>query len=172
MLWPVLDHIFQLGLRYDNSEEAVRQRQEFLVQQRFGISDIVESCKRTKIDASDLGMTEIRLRNIIEQLQLHPTIRELIFTGGNSKNGPEYLFRKQLKQHGLQLDCLDNSVPRIHHFLFDSRMITTTSLTSPSNAANRAIGSNELYKRRKKNDPTYTTFEFRIEQYRRVFKSA
>jgi hypothetical protein len=46
---------------------------------------------------------------------------------------------------------------------------TTISLTSPSNAANRAIGSSALYKRRKTENPSYTTFDFRVDQYGKVF---
>lgn len=169
MLWPVLNEIFHLGLRFDNSQEAVKERQDFLLREKLGICDIVESCKRSKIDASDLGMTEIRLRNIMQQLQLHPTIKTLIFTGGNPKNGPEYLFRRQLKTHGLKLQPVSTDVPRVHRFTFLNREYTTISLTSPSNAANRAIGSSILYKKRKKENPSYTTFDFRVEQYHKVF---
>lgn len=168
-LWPVLSEIFQLGLRYDNSPAAVQERQEFLVREKIGICDIVQSCRRNKIDASDLGMTEIRLRNLVAQLQLHPTVKTLIFTGGNSKNGPEYLFRRHLKGYGLKLYPISLIIPRAHQFILDNRVYTTISLTSPSNAANLAIGSSALYKKRKKDDPDYTTFDFRIEQYRRVF---
>jgi G:T/U-mismatch repair DNA glycosylase len=171
MLWPVLDSIFQLSLRYDNSEQAVRQRQDFLVREKMGICDIVESCGREKINASDLGMKDIRLRDILGQLHLHPTIHTLIFTGGNSKNGPEYLFRRQLKKFGLRLDCVNSEVPRVHRFTFENREVTTISLTSPSNAANRAIGSSGLYKRLKQENPAYTTLQFRVDQYLKVFMS-
>ncbi len=169
MLWPVLDKIFNLGLHYNNSREAVNERQEFLIHKKLGICDIVESCRRSKIDASDLGMAEIRLRNILQQLQLHPTIETLIFTGGNTKNGPEYLFRRQLKAFGLKLRCVSNEVPREHQFTFLKKVYTTISLTSPSNAANRAIGGNLLYKQCKLEDNSYTTFDFRVDQYRKVF---
>jgi G:T/U-mismatch repair DNA glycosylase len=169
MLWPVLDEIFNLRLHYDNSWEAVKQRQDFLMREKLGICDIVESCRRSKVDASDLGMADIRLRNILQQLQLHPTIETLIFTGGNTKNGPEYLFRRQLKVLGLKLRRVSNDVPRKHQFTFYKRIYSTVSLTSPSNAANRAIGSNLLYKQRKREDASYTTFNFRVDQYRQVF---
>jgi len=171
MLWPVLNEIFQLGLRFDNSLEAVKERQDFLIREKIGICDIVESCKRSKIDASDIGMTEIRLRNIVQQLELYSSIKTLIFTGGRPKNGPEYLFRKQLKVYNLKLHPVDNTIPRVHLFSFQDKVYMTISLTSPSNAANRAIGSNELYKRRKRENPAYTTFDFRVEQYRKVFLS-
>jgi hypothetical protein len=176
MLWPVLDEIFHLALRYDNSRQAVSERQDFLIRQKIGICDIVESCRRSKIDASDLGMMDIRQRNILQQLELHPTLTTLIFTGGNSKNGPEYLFRRQLKANAaaygvsaLHLDCVDSDVPRKHQFTLGNRTYTTVSLTSPSNAANRAIGSSALYKRCKSTHPSYSTFDFRVDQYRQVF---
>ena len=173
-LWPVLSEIFQLKLRYDNSPAAVQQRLDFLVREKIGICDIVQSCRRSKIDASDLGMMDIEVRNIVEQLQLHPSITTLIFTGGNSKNGPEYLFRRHLRAFGLKLSRLKVSpggrdTPKFHQFILDNRIHTTISLTSPSNAANRAIGSSALYKKRKKENPAYTPYDFRIEQYRKIF---
>jgi len=168
-LWKTLDSIFCLSLRYDNSREAVRQRKEFLVRERLGICDIVESCVRIKVDSSDLGMQDIKLRDIIGQLGLHPTITTLVFAGGNSKNGPEYLFRRQLKEYGMSLECVTTEIPRVHQFYFLNRTITTVSLTSPSNAANRSIGATPLYKKHKKDNPAYTTFDYRVEQYRKVF---
>lgn len=161
--------IFNLRLRYDNSEEAVCQRQAFLRQKKIGICDIVEACTRERIDASDLGMRDIQLRDIMRQIALHPTLHTLVFTGGNSKNGPEYLFRRQLHDHGLRLSCIKEESPRLHRFSFDNREITTISLISPSNTANRSIGSSDLYKRRRIEDPGYTTFDYRLEQYRGVF---
>jgi len=171
MLWPVLDSIFKLFLRFDNSLAAVEQRKAFLRRERIGICDIVASCKRQKFDASDLGMQAIKLRDMLFQLRKHPNLTTIIFTGGNSKNGPEYFFRKQLKENGLLLTCADYQVPRRHTFFYSKREIITISLTSPSNAANRAIGSMPLYKTRKVKNPHYTTFDFRIEQYGQVFLS-
>jgi len=168
-LWPILEAIFKLTLRYDNSREAVQQRKAFLARQQLGICDIVESCIRDEVNASDLGMRDIRLRDIISQLRQHQSITTLLFAGGNSKNGPEYFFRQQLKQHGLSLQCMTRETPRMHQFLLDDRIVTTVSLTSPSNAANRSIGATQLYKQRRQETPAYTTFDYRVEQYRKVF---
>lgn len=170
LLWPVLDRIFQLNLTYDNSDEAIHQRMAFLRSRGVGICDIVESCKRNKIDASDLGMQDIALRNILGYLKKYPSIATLLFTGGNSKNGPEYLFRKHLKENNLTLELISNDIPRIHQFLISKhRVITTVSLTAPSGSANRAIGSLEIYKKRKMINPLYNTLDFRVEQYRPFF---
>lgn len=169
MLWPVLDSIFQLSLRFDNSIEAIVERKNFLRRQHLGICDIVASCNRYKIDASDIGMYNIRLRDILFQLRKHQQLNTIIFTGGNSKNGPEYLLRKQLKEHGIQLTRTHDAIPRRHSFFYSDKKITTIALTSPSNAANRAIGSTTHYKREKAANPDYTTFDYRVEQYRKVF---
>ncbi len=170
-LWPILDAIFNLNLKYENTNFAIAQRKQFLTKRGIGICDIVSSAKRVNIDASDLGMQDVELRDLILVLNENPKINTLLFTGGNSKNGPEYFFRKQLKNYNSRLEVLSNEVPRIHEFsLPDSdRKIKTVSLTAPSGAANRAVGSLQKYKEMKTRNPSMTTIDFRIEQYRPFF---
>ena len=112
-LWPILDSIFDLKLRYETTDEAIKQRKDFLKLRKIGICDIVESAERMKVDASDLGMQNVKLRNILGFLHEFPQIDTLLFTGGNSKNGPEYFFRKQIKAAGLHLEVRSDTVPRI-----------------------------------------------------------
>ncbi|MGA8853924.1 MAG: uracil-DNA glycosylase family protein, partial [Christiangramia sp.] len=92
-------------------------------------------------------------------------------TGGNSKNGPEYFFRKYLKEseHDIRLKVISNKSPRIHQFLLDGRLIKTVSLVAPSGAANIAVGSSQLYKDIKKKNPEFNTLDFRVLQYREFF---
>jgi len=176
-LWPILDRIFDLNLKFETSEEAIRQRKDFLIERRIGICDIVDSAERLKIDASDLGMQNIKLRNLLAYLQNYPNIDTLLFTGGNSKNGPEYFFRRHLKDHQIRLEVISDEVPRMHEFQLPmvnrkkniSRIIKTVSLTAPSGAANRAVGSLSEYKRLKKQNPHFTTLDFRVGQYRPFF---
>jgi G:T/U-mismatch repair DNA glycosylase len=170
-LWPILDQIFNLSLSYDTTGKAIAERMQFLRQRKIGICDIVDSARRVKVDASDLGMKDIQLRNILGYLQEYTNIHTLLFTGGNSLNGPEYLFRKHLKEHGLSLRCVSDEVPRIHEFSLtsSSRVIRTISLTAPSGAANRAVGGMESYKRMKEENPNFNTFEFRVLQYQPFF---
>ena len=168
-LWLFIDKIHKLNLRYDNSQEAIKQRKQFLVKNKIGVCDIVESCNRKKIDASDLGMTNIKLRDVIGYLKKYPSIKTLLFTGGNSTNGPEYFFRKHIKEHSIKLDLVYSEIPRIHQFKLDKRIIKTVSLTSASGSANRAIGSMPLYKQLKTKNPKFSTFDFRVMQYREYF---
>ncbi|EGV44667.1 uracil-DNA glycosylase family protein [Bizionia argentinensis JUB59] len=176
-LWLFIDKIHKLNLRYDNSDEAILERQEFLIEHKIGVCDIVESAEREKIDASDLGMKNIQLRDILEYLKQYPKIDTLLFTGGNSKNGPEYFFRKHLKTYNLKLEVVSNEVPRIHQFILDqgennasNRIIKTVSLTSGSGAANISISRLPLYKQLKAKNPDFNTFDFRVMQYRDFFQ--
>jgi len=168
-LWPILDLIFDLNLKYETTEIAIQQRKEFLTERQIGIYDIVENCKREKIDASDLGMQQVRLRNLIGYLKEHTTVDTLLFTGGNSKNGPEYFFRKHLKEYDIKLQLVSNEIPRIHNFHLDIRVIKTISLMAPSGSANRAVGSNSEYKRLKQQNPKFNTLDFRVLQYKKYF---
>ncbi len=171
-LWPILDQIFDLGLVYQTTREAIEQRKHFLLKRRIGICDIVEGAEREKMDASDLGMQNVQLRNLVRILQIYPNIDTLLFTGGNSKNGPEYFFRKHLKDYGLQLEVVSSKVPRIHRFMLPSeneRIIKTVSLTAPSGAANRAVGSLASYKKMKDENPNFNTVDFRVIQYAPFF---
>ena len=172
LLWKVWDRIYDLGLVYENTHFAIEQRKAFLQREKIGICDIVDAAYRDKIDASDLGMQQPELRDLLGIIEQHPKVNTLIFTGGNSKNGPEYFFRQLLKEAKVVFNCLDNSVPRKHQFDWAGRSITTFSLTAPSGTANRAIGSMPIYKENKAFNPNYSTMDFRIEQYGRVFKES
>lgn len=170
-LWPILNKIFDLDLKFETTEAAIRQRKEFLVGNHIGICDIVASAQRDKIDASDLGMQDVSLRDIVAVLEAHSKVDTLLFTGGNSKNGPEYFFRRLLKKYELPLEIVSNVVPRVHSFQLPKtgRTITTVSLTAPSGAANRAVGSLQKYKELKSKNPKMTTIDFRVSQYRDFF---
>lgn len=177
-LWLFIDKIHGLNLRYDNSNEAIEERKEFLIKNKIGVCDIVDSAERDKVDASDLGMKNIILRDIIGYLEQYPNIDTLLFTGGNSKNGPEYFFRKHLKGYNLKLELVNNEIPRIHQFVIPSeaqesapskRVIKTVSLTSGSGAANISISRIPLYKQLKAKNPKFNTFDFRVMQYREFF---
>lgn len=168
-LWKILNEIFQLNLHFETSDNAIKQRKDFLIKNNIGICDIVESCERKKIDASDLGMKNIQLRDMMHYLKEFSKINTLLLTGGNSKNGPEYHLRKLLKKEKIEFISISTETPRIHQFTIGERVIRTVSLTAPSGAANRAVGSNPEYKILKKQNPNFNTFDFRVLQYKKFF---
>ncbi|WP_026452663.1 uracil-DNA glycosylase family protein [Aequorivita capsosiphonis] len=170
-LWKILDKIFRLDLKFETTAEAIAQREHFLKSRGIGVCDMVASAKRQKVDASDIGMRDVELRDLVAILQQNPKIDTLLFTGGNSKNGPEYFFRRNLKEYNLSLKLISNTVPRIHQFQLptNERIIRTVSLIAPSGAANRAVGSLKAYKKMKAEFPEKTTIDFRVEQYKPFF---
>tara|TARA_R110002020_G_scaffold445961_1_gene658041 strand:+ start:125583 stop:126272 length:690 start_codon:yes stop_codon:yes gene_type:complete len=177
-LWRILDRIFGLDLEYATTARAIRQRTDFLKERKIGICDIVVSSERTKLDASDVGMRNTVLRDVLGILKEYSEVDTLLFTGGNSKNGPEYFFRKHLKEHQISLRAVSANVPRIHEFTMPgihslegnlSRRIRTVSLIAPSGAANRAVGALDEYKRLKQKCPEITTVDFRALQYKQFF---
>ena len=170
-LWPILDRIFDLGLLYETTSHAVKQRKAFLAERGIGICDIVECANRDKVDASDIGMMNAVLRDLIVILEKNPEVDTLLFTGGNSKNGPEYFFRKLLRRYEIPLRTVSSKVPREYAFKhpFHGQLIKTVSLIAPSGAANRAVGSLNAYKEMKKKNPEMTTIDFRVQQYRKYF---
>ncbi len=170
LLWPVLDAIFDIGLEYAHTPGSVAQRKEFLATRGIGICDMVECCERERMTASDLDMKNIVLRDLTGILKRHPGISTLLFMGGNSKNGPEYLFRRHLREQGLNLKEVDSGPPRMHRFNLGVRKLRTVTLISPSSAANRSIGANPDFKRLRSGNPKFSTMDYRVLQYTPFFK--
>ncbi len=172
-LWKILDEIFTLNLHFETTDLAIQQRKKFLVENNMGICDIVESCERKKMDASDLGMSTIKLRDLLFYIIKNPSVHTLLLTGGSSKNGPEYHLRRQLKEKNIALKLISSETPKIHEFEFIEaetiRKIKVISLTAPSGSANRAVGSNPQYQLIKKQHPKFNTFDFRVLQYKKFF---
>jgi len=108
---------------------------------------------------------------MIPLLKEYTSVDTLLFTGGNSKNGPEFFFRRHIKDYPeIQLERINETVPKIHTFELDDRIIKTVSLTAPSGAANRAVGSMALYKKMKAENPKMNTIDFRVLQYGEFLK--
>ena len=170
-LWQILDRLFDLNLTYETTAKAIAQREHFLQTHGIGISDMVAWAKREKIDASDIGIGRYQLRDLVAILQQNASLQTILFTGGNSKNGPEYFFRRNLKEYGLKLKPITTTMPRVHQFQLpdDKRVIKTVSLLAPSGAANRAMGSLPLYKKMKKENPKLSAIDFRVHMYRPFF---
>ena len=164
-----MNKIYGLQLEFKNTPQAIKQRKQFLIKNKIGICDIVESCEREKNDASDLGMKNIVLRDLISYLKENKTIENILFMGGNSKNGPEYLFRKILKTKSITIHLISKKPPKTQQFELNNRTILMVSLISPSNAANRSIGANPDYKKLKQQNSSFTTFDFRYKIYKKYF---
>lgn len=169
LLWPIMERLFDCELDYENTSKAIEQRKQLLASNQIGICDMVESCNRDRMEASDLGMRNIVLRNVTEVLSRNPSVQRILFMGGASKNGPEYLFYKLIKDLHLKIDLQRSVSPRIHVLYLEDRSVECVSLISPSSAANRSIGSHPAYKKKKALNTEYTTLDFRVSQFAQFF---
>ena len=64
--WPIVEQAFQQQFLYDydNTLQAVEQRQSFLAQSNIGITDLIESCDRENGAAADDSLKNIRNKDI------------------------------------------------------------------------------------------------------------
>ncbi|AXK48222.1 uracil-DNA glycosylase family protein [Aliarcobacter trophiarum] len=170
LLWKILDKLFFLNLNYKNSTTEIDKRLNFLKTNKIGICDIVQSCKKEVLDSSDNSMKDVILRDIFYYLKEYKNIDTILFTGKNSKNSPEYFFRQIIKKKNIKYEKLENDFLRVHKFVFENRTIFTISLISPSNAANRSIGSNHLYKKEREKSINFTNFDFRLNEYKKALE--
>ena len=168
LLWRILNKIFLLDLEFKNTKNAIEQRFSFLEKNQIGVCDIVQSCKKERLDSSDSSMNDIVLRDILNYLKVYKNINTILFTGKNSKNSPEYFFRQILKKRNINFEKIENIFLRVHKFIFENRVIFTISLISPSNAANKSIGTNILFKNKKIKNSNFNTFDFRVLEYEKA----
>ena len=66
LLWKILNKIFLLDLEFKNTKNAIEQRLSFLEKNQIGVCDIVQSCKKERLDSSDSSMNDIVLTRILQ----------------------------------------------------------------------------------------------------------
>lgn len=170
LLWKIFNKLFVLDLEFKNTKKAIEQRFNFLEKNQIGVCDIVQSCKKERFDSSDNSMKDVVLRDILNYLKEYKSIDTIFFTGKNSKNSPEYFFRQILKNKKIKYEKIENDFLRVHKFIFENRAIFTISLISPSNAANKSIGANILFKNQKIKNSSFNTFDFRVLEYKKALE--
>lgn len=139
-LWELLFASFDLGPPKDEDEIYL-----FLDRYKIGLSDIYKKVirKRPKNSSdSNLKVVEKNSDTIIGLLKNNPI--EKIFC--TSK---------------IVIKELPSAV---------TDKFEVVPFPSPSGSASRAIGGQEDYKRLKKADPSYTTYQYRLDFYRRVLR--
>ena len=98
LLWKVWDRIYDLGLVYENTHFAIEQRKAFLKHEKIWVCDIVGTAYRDKIDASDLGMQQVELRDLLGILQKHPAVDSFILQAEIARMVQSISFASFLKQ--------------------------------------------------------------------------
>ena len=77
-LWSILNTIFDLKLKFETTTEAIEQRKTFLKHRKIGVCDIVEKACRHQMDASDLRLENVQLRNLLKYLEEYPSVHTLL----------------------------------------------------------------------------------------------
>ena len=97
-LWPILNKIFELDLAFETTDKAIDQRKNFLLQRGIGICDIVDRAERERIDASDLGMKNIELRDLFSILERLPKSNPTPLYRGEQQEWPGIPFQKAFER--------------------------------------------------------------------------
>ena len=98
MLWKIWDRLYELNLVYENTHFAIEQRKAFLKREKIGVCDIVGAAYRDKIDASDLGMLQPELRDLLGILAQHPKVKTLFLPGAIARTAQSIFFDNYLKK--------------------------------------------------------------------------
>jgi G:T/U-mismatch repair DNA glycosylase len=78
--WRIIDKLYNLELKFENTDEAIEQRKDFLDSINVGITDIVDSCIHKNNSASDKNLENINCKNLKELLKTNEQIDTLIYT--------------------------------------------------------------------------------------------
>ncbi len=78
-------------------KKRLKNANNFLIKHKIGVCDIVESCERSKIDASDLGMKNIKLRNLMGYLKIIQILTPYYLLAETVKTDPNIFLENTLK---------------------------------------------------------------------------
>lgn len=171
--WKVLERLYGVELR------DVNRIKGFLDNNHIGITDMAEICVRRVIDltankkvrpdkvrklpdnyrvsSADSLLSVLKYRDPREYLRSYDSIVRVVFTGSFALG----LFGKLLRRDGFAANLVKNGTfPKLA-----DRKVEIVLVPSPSGAANISIGGSPSYRRKRKFNPSYTTFDYRLEKY-------
>lgn len=141
--WDIMAEIFNVKLRYINSNDAIKERIEILNLHNIGITDIVKSCDHKDGKSGDSALENVECKDIVKLLEEHNSITELIYTSESVK---KYMYGEVKNYHSWDENKIDGKIT------INGRIYTVKMLYSPSPNALRGV-----------------TSEMRISRYRDVF---
>lgn len=178
LFWKILGEIYETSL---NDPSAIKT---LLAEIETGITDIYEICVRKLFDrtnnrsilpeegweskdtlrlavsSGDTSLHPLLYRDIPAVLRANAKIGKLIFTSS-------FVFREFGKIYG---ESIRFERERKEILLDKKKVLQFAVLPSPSGAANKSIGSIPEYKRKQDSDPTFNTYKYRLDIYRKHFK--
>jgi agmatine deiminase len=130
--WRILGQVFNTKFEFENTDEAVEQRKDFLTKHKMGITDMVDCLDHSNPNSAlDSDITNIKFRDVWSILLEQVSINKIFFTSHSQKNSAKQLFLDYLNQKGLSdgYTKLDNKEIIL---LNNHREIELSSLISPS----------------------------------------
>lgn len=82
--WALISEV--TGNKFEGTERGVDQRKEYLIRNKFGITDIIEECERKNKSAADSALTITKFRDIKSTLKEYQNINTLIYTSNKVKS--------------------------------------------------------------------------------------
>ena len=149
--WRLIGEATGESFDYENTDEAVEQRKDFLERHGMGITDVVGKCVHGNGNSDDASLQDITPKPIGQLLSEHPAIDTLIYTGrSNSRNSVMYLMNRYIADKHRHLNRIDSLAEKI--VTIGGREYPVILLCSPSPNALRSVSK-----------------ETRLEQYKKVF---
>lgn len=130
--WDLIGDTFGIKFLRQNSDVAIKQREEFLKMHNIGLADIVLEFSRNDNDASDNNLNVKNFQNIYEILLQNPLIKKVYFTGYSGPNSAEGLTSRHLGEHKVFNSLISKEPPKHKSFMINKHVIESYSLFSPS----------------------------------------
>ena len=142
--WRLLSEIFDVKLSFENSDCAVEERKQLLVDINAGITDIVDSCIHINKRSDDASLGSIKQKDIAKLLAVNPNINRLIYTSrfvAKQMNESVRRYCKREARHKWKPGKLDGSLK------INGREYGVSILYSPSPNALRGVTAEKRLKR-------------------------
>lgn len=146
--WPLIGEVTKISFTYENTENAIKERKQFLKDRNIGITDIIESCIHKNNHSDDNSLKEIINRPLAELLLKYPNINTIICTSD--------FVRREVNKFALRGNkCTKLNKKREGKIIINAKEYNVIVLYSPSRGALRGLGKNGK--------------EIRKNQYQKVF---
>lgn len=140
LLWKILSEVFGRSLK------TKKEIQDFLIQEKLGIGDVIKSCVRREGSASDSDLKEIEWNHALIDQIIQKEIKKVYFTS------------RQVEKWFKQLS------PPLKGIGF-------VTLLSPSGQTARSIVRRDDYQEWLKMNPQKATFEYLVQRYKESFNN-
>ncbi len=91
--WDLIGSVFSISFEKEDTENAIKQRTDFLIEKGIGITDVVNKCSRLNGSAIDKHLQITEHKKLEQLLTEHPQIDTLIYTSDFIKQQVNKIFK-------------------------------------------------------------------------------